>query len=57
MNLPRARRFVAFGLGLFLVGAAVIAWTVSRHAGADLPVPAGLADFGAFVNWFRFHRT
>lgn len=49
MTLSRARRFVRFGLALFLVGAAVIAWTVRRHAGADLPIPAELTVFGAFV--------
>lgn len=49
MLISRARRFVQFGLGLFLVGAAIIAWTVRRHAGADLPMPAELTVFGAFV--------
>jgi hypothetical protein len=49
MNLSRARRFVYFGLGLALAGAAVMAWTVRRHAGADLPVPAELTVFAAFV--------
>jgi hypothetical protein len=49
MTLARARRFVSFGLGLFLAGAAVIAWTLRRHAGVDLPVPAALTVFGAFV--------
>ena len=49
MNLSRARRFVYFGLGLLFAGAAVIAWTLRRHAGADLPVPAGLTVFGAFI--------
>jgi len=49
VTLSRARSFVRFGLGTFLAGAAVIAWTVRRHAGADLPVPAELTVFGAFV--------
>ena len=49
MNLSRARRFVYFGLGLLFAGAAVIAWTLRRHAGADLPVPAELTVFGAFI--------
>jgi hypothetical protein len=49
MNLSRARRFVYFGLGLLLAGAAVIAWTLSRHAGAGLPVPAEVIVFAAFV--------
>jgi hypothetical protein len=49
MNLSRARRFVYFGLSLCLAGAAVIAWTVRSHGGADLPVPAELTVFGAFV--------
>jgi hypothetical protein len=49
VNLSRARRFVSFGLALGLAGAAVIGWTVRRHAGADLPVPAELTVFAAFV--------
>ena len=49
MPLSRARRFVQFGLALFLIGAAVIAWTVHRHAGADLPIPAELTVFGASI--------
>jgi hypothetical protein len=49
VNLSRARRFVSFGLALGLAGAAVIAWTVRRHAGGDLPVAAELTVFAAFV--------
>jgi hypothetical protein len=49
MNLSRARRLVQLGLGFGLAGAAVIAWTLRRHAGADLPVPAELTVFAAFV--------
>ncbi len=49
MTLSRARRFMHFGLVLFFAGAAVIAWTVRRHGGADLPIPAELTVFGAFV--------
>ncbi len=49
MTLARARRFVQSGLGLFVAGALIIAWVVYRHSGADLPVPAELTVFGAFV--------
>lgn len=49
MTLSRAQRFVQFGLGLFLAAAAVIAWTVHRHAGSDLPIPAELTVFGASI--------
>jgi hypothetical protein len=49
VSLSRARRFVRFGLAVAIAGAAVAAWTVRRHAGADLPVPAELTVFGAFV--------
>lgn len=49
MTLSSAKRFVQFGLGLLLVGAAVIAWTVRRYAGADLPIPAELTVFGASI--------
>lgn len=49
MTLSRGRRFVQFGLALFTVGAGVIAWTVRRHAGAELPIPAELTVFGAFI--------
>lgn len=49
MNLSLARRFVQLGVGLFLAGLAVIAWTMRRHAGADLPVPAELTVAAAFV--------
>jgi hypothetical protein len=49
MTLARARRFVQFGLALLSVGAVVIAAVLHRNAGADLPIPAELTVFGAFV--------
>lgn len=49
MNLSSARLFAYSGLALFLAGAAVIAWTLRTHAGADLPIPAELTVAGAFV--------
>lgn len=49
MTLARARRFVQFGLALLLAGALGIAGVLYRYAGADLPIPAELTVFGAFV--------
>lgn len=49
MTLTTARRFLQFGLGLFVIGALVIAWVNHQHAGADLPVSAELTVFGAFI--------
>jgi len=49
MTLARARRFVQFGLLLFLIGGAAFGWTTQRHDGANLPTPAELVLFAAFV--------
>lgn len=48
MTLSRARRLVRLGLGLLLVAIAVVAWTLRRYGGADLPVPAAVVVFAAF---------
>jgi hypothetical protein len=49
MTRASARRFVQGGLLCVLVGASVIAWIVTHHAGADIPVRDEVLSFGAFV--------
>ncbi len=49
MKRSDAVRVTRFGLGAGLLAALVIAWTMYRHAGADMPVPAELTVFVAFI--------